>query len=403
ALVEFITRRKGIYSGDPPSFFLSSLCDVFYSSCILDFQSSALQTVYLATVSGYHTNVRHISFHYITRLSRVDTPSIAQDLVTRPSGAQFPHLVRNLLTMEHLLNDADPTMPQFKPQSSTSPLSLSQVDAMAPRSDSGAPNTPPLASRGFREERSTTKQPEDDVDAIRAEYHSRRLPQSPTELKDMILDNLHDMIRITWVLDGNKMKPNNIPVMHHQGITYSLLPSTQALDHERPDEEDSWPDNIQENNCRLIEYESPESADQMTIKRFVPTDAQEQEPHLFVPLGHLSEQCDKIARGHVTNYVWAIDVTTEPRSLWLIFDYRTLDDNCDEAIRDLSEVYWSTCGSCRYTSTWIRGFLGLGEWDIVQVLDDIGDWLPSKPVKAHFGKPYKLGPSLRAYLTRDEG
>lgn len=211
----------------------------------------------------------------------------------------------------------------------------------------------------------------------------------------MVLDKHHDNIRLSWILDGHNIQPNQIPVMYREGKIYSLLATSFALTHERPVGDETVP----VGNCRQIEFESCNS-----IKKFVPLGAEE--PHSFVILGYLTEPCDGIpSGGHITNYVWALDVTTEPKSLWLIYNYLTSDDVGNDATLRLSEVYeheYNACCDCKHTHTRVNGFLGLGEWDVVQVIDDVGSWLPSNPVEARFGKPYKLGPSLRAYFNRDE-
>ncbi|KAL9605306.1 MAG: hypothetical protein Q9179_001480 [Wetmoreana sp. 5 TL-2023] len=197
------------------------------------------------------------------------------------------------------------------------------------------------------------------------------------------------------------------------GRVYSLLVHRSALNHEFPDETDQEEAG---ENFRVITHEPSATAPLSTIYKsgknveFVDElsmkDAKQAD--IFVPLGYLIEPHEEGER--ITNYVWALNISTKPKSLWLIYDYVTIDKGWEDCQASLYEIYWNFPNMCRnhpYTyevDNSSEGFLELGErWDIVQVLDDVDQWHPDKPLEQHrdkFRMRERLGESLRAELQK---
>ncbi|KAL9592876.1 MAG: hypothetical protein Q9179_006285 [Wetmoreana sp. 5 TL-2023] len=103
------------------------------------------------------------------------------------------------------------------------------------------------------------------------------------------------------------------------GKTYSQMVSNSALDHDRPDDRDA--DTV----FRLLTYKMTndvaEPAQDFKLDK-------DKEPDSFFPL------CWLIG----TNYAWGLDISTEPKSLWLIYKYVECYDEYED-VRDLSKVY----------------------------------------------------------------
>lgn len=82
--------------------------------------------------------------------------------------------------------------------------------------------------------------------------------------------------------------------------------------------------------------------------------------------------------GRATNYVWAINVTTDPWSLWLIYDYLSEEDLGFDCVISLHEIYNNVPNAREHRwHTYKKldtSFLGLkDEWDMLKALDNFRD------------------------------
>lgn len=230
----------------------------------------------------------------------------------------------------------------------------------------------------------------------------------------MILDRLEHDVCIAGTILLHKVEPNRIPVIALGGRIYSLCIFSLALHHRLPKETQQKEAG---SNFRLITYEASntETASRSTVYRS-PKNVEivnklkmknAGQADIFLPLGYLIEPDHDGETGRITNYVWALNISTEPKSLWLIFDYMTGDGAGEEAQVTLDDLYsniYNVLANVPYSDEFHYlpdGFLELGEpWDIVQVLDDIEKWQPDKPIELEdedFEMRQQLGESLRAY------
>ncbi|KAL8736590.1 MAG: hypothetical protein Q9181_002337 [Wetmoreana brouardii] len=127
---------------------------------------------------------------------------------------------------------------------------------------------------------------------------------------------------------------------------------------------------------------------------------------LFYSLGYLVEPDPLDYDGRVTNFVWAVNVSTESVSLWLIYDYVWDRAEGEAGTAHLEKIYMNRYNynyDFPYTEEYCdlpKGFLNVGRpWHIVQVFDNIDDWQPYDPHgnKPKFEMAKELGPTLRAY------
>ncbi|KAI4127326.1 MAG: hypothetical protein LQ338_003249 [Usnochroma carphineum] len=222
-------------------------------------------------------------------------------------------------------------------------------------------------------------------------------PSSPAELKDLILGNLDAEHRIHNVLSCHTIRPEYVPVMVYRNREYGFTPTEYALDHDLPKEYKQEEARDIRLRCQLVSGSviAPKDADGTDF---------------FLPLGNLVERSNEADEqdvgGPITNYVWALNVSTTPHSLWLIYDYVFLTE--EDPVVHLATIYSNIMNESRhrdYTDTAIdldRGFLELGKpWDIVQVFDDVKDWDPENPGEPKFGTCERRGNTLRAWKLKD--
>lgn len=188
--------------------------------------------------------------------------------------------------------------------------------------------------------------------------------------------------------------------MIYKGKKYGIIPTILVLKHEAMEEE--GPDV----NGDLVQFTYQSG------QKFDPTNAGQ--GHCFLPLGYLTEFSTKEKSGRLTNYVWAINVTTDPKSLWLIYDYVTQDEMGDEMIANLSTVYMNVhniLNARKYTHQKLpsskrppttRGYLGFEKrWDVIRVFANVDHWQPDDPgrYEPELDMAEELGNGLRAIPT----
>lgn len=258
-----------------------------------------------------------------------------------------------------------------------------------------------LEAVGSEQEEEEEEEDEDDDDEEEARKEVGRpwAPRGPAEFKTWILKNLHSESRISGARDSHTIcNPSQVPVMVHKNQSYGLLPSIDAFFHHLP----AKYGRVEKGHFRQLVYESPEGYERI----FKTTNSADGD--YFVPLGFLVEgpyrDLDtEDAGGRTTNYVWALNVSTTPKSLWLVYDYwNGHDDMTPIALqciyRNLINEWLDFTGEAISLS---KGFLDLGApWDIVRVFDDVKKWKPTKPgkYKPNFDMRYECGDSLRALL-----
>ncbi|KAI4184063.1 MAG: hypothetical protein LQ346_006181 [Caloplaca aetnensis] len=226
---------------------------------------------------------------------------------------------------------------------------------------------------------------------------------TPAVFKDVLLRTL------PW--DGLSAYPLNrhhlnddVPVMVHNGRTYYLRPGYAVLMHDTPSGHkgaSTWFTQLFYNQrLRLNEEERPLPfcyANGATSGDF------------FLPLGSLIEEAaDSKGEKRATNYCWALNISTDPASLWLVFDYVMVSPSGHDTTIELSQIYlneYNELTNYAYAfeeAPQAHGYLGLGSaWDVAKVFDDIDkDWQPAGAKAAKLDGPerrWKLGSTMRAY------
>ncbi|KAL8698615.1 MAG: hypothetical protein Q9201_006472 [Fulgogasparrea decipioides] len=220
---------------------------------------------------------------------------------------------------------------------------------------------------------------------------SSLLPTSPTEFKKMILDHIHSECRITYILCYHEL--DMMPMMTIDCQVYRLWAEV-SLDH----------GDFDANLHRGLRHVKSDSSN-LTM-----TTADEADK--FIPLGYLVEPDDNDETGRLTNYVFALNVSTEPMSLWLIYDHVRTFAVGGTGLVGLGSRYTNLSNESsgrRYTyegefEESSKGYLGIAQpWDIIKVFD-IDDWQPDndRPPEPSFGKSYELGSMLRAYALHGD-
>ncbi|KAL8736763.1 MAG: hypothetical protein Q9166_000129 [cf. Caloplaca sp. 2 TL-2023] len=161
-------------------------------------------------------------------------------------------------------------------------------------------------------------------------YHSSSLeiPTSHAGFKPFVLDHIKRSGPIYYAMDFHRLTSRDTPVMVYKGKTYSLRISTGAPAHQLPDEEE----NDLETCFRQIRYES-EGGQKFYVSLGT------KQPDSFLPLGYLVGPDEDNKAGRATNFVWALNITRDPVSLWLIYDYVLQDDLGLDWIGGLPQVY----------------------------------------------------------------
>ncbi|KAI4128360.1 MAG: hypothetical protein LQ338_002762 [Usnochroma carphineum] len=145
-------------------------------------------------------------------------------------------------------------------------------------------------------------------------------PKSPTEFKKLMATNFWSWATIIGALYNHAFDSSNIPVMEYKGKIYGLRPSIRTLHHDPGDK------------IKEVDSGFRQLAQEHSAKSF--------RSDSFIALGHLIEPDNETPSAcRVTNYVWALNVSTDPVSLWLVYDYVGVNDFGDEFITDLSHIY----------------------------------------------------------------
>lgn len=230
-----------------------------------------------------------------------------------------------------------------------------------------------------------------------------KLPTTHAEFKQFVVENVERTWDIHSAMESRELSPRDIPVIVYNGKTYSLRTSTGALDHQLPEEEE----NQHETCLRQIRHWHGDSKSLYSSSKTEKPDSKREKPDSFLPLGFLIEPDDEDEAGRLTNYVWALNITTNPWSLWLIYDYLAEDDLGFHCTVDLGEIYNNHRNAgkdYRYKCASLS-FLGLKDsWDMLKVLNNFSDWKPEDPCLISDSQPLQqecLGSSLRAFTLVD--
>lgn len=154
----------------------------------------------------------------------------------------------------------------------------------------------------------------------------------------------------------------------------------------------------------------------------------------YARLGWLVRQDLQTKSRMTTNYILLLNVTTEPPSLWLVYDYLMLDEEKDDSLsRSLRQIYNDYEHTAWYhgrhsllengspqknifsseSRSSVTGFLGAPQpFDLAMISEDIrADWehcvslgldrTSMQNCMAH--KTFVLGPELRAVPSRPDG
>ncbi|KAL9014042.1 MAG: hypothetical protein Q9173_001292 [Seirophora scorigena] len=195
---------------------------------------------------------------------------------------------------------------------------------------------------------------------------------------------------------------DDVPVMVHGSKTYYLRPDYTVLMHDAPPPyrgADTWFVQLfYDQRLRANEQERPSPF----------CHANRVGGDFFLPLGSFIEAANEEGEKRLTNYCWALNVSTDPVSLWLVFDYVMVTPGGDHATIKLSQVYlnerneYDHYGYAFEKVPQAHGYLGLGgAWDVLKVFDDVDeDWQPENAIAAKLddaGRRWELGSTMRAY------
>ncbi|KAL8900520.1 MAG: hypothetical protein Q9207_005656 [Kuettlingeria erythrocarpa] len=193
-------------------------------------------------------------------------------------------------------------------------------------------------------------------------------------------------------LDGD------VPVMVHNGRIYYLRPDDGVLLHDVPE----LPQEMADTVFKQLHFGSPHP------KTFSSTEHGNGD--FFLPLGSLVEEAtaDNGGKKRLTNYCWALNISTDPVSLWLVFDYVKTDPEEDDSTVNLSQIYLNECNEVHAFSYAFEQvpqghvYLGLDRaWDVLKVFDDVDtDWQPKYAKDAQLEgakRSWELGSTMKAY------
>ncbi|KAL8900521.1 MAG: hypothetical protein Q9207_005657 [Kuettlingeria erythrocarpa] len=227
--------------------------------------------------------------------------------------------------------------------------------------------------------------------------------RTPAVFKNVLLRSLPWDGLSGYPLNRHHLK-DDVPVMVHNGRTYSLRPGHAVLMHHTPPGQkgaDTWFTQLFYNQRLRPNEEEPPSP--FCYANRAPSG------DFFLPLGSLIEAAaDNKGEKRATNYCWALNISTDPASLWLVFDYVLDSYRGHDTTVDLSQIYlneYNELTNYAYAFEEVpqgHGYLGLGSaWDVAKVFDDIGkDWQPAAAKAAKLDGPerrWKLGSTMRAY------
>ncbi|KAL8832114.1 MAG: hypothetical protein Q9170_005011 [Blastenia crenularia] len=224
---------------------------------------------------------------------------------------------------------------------------------------------------------------------------------TPTLFKDVLLRTLPWDGLAAYPINQHQLE-DDIPVVTDGCKTYCLRPDLTALVHEPPPgvrEPDTWYNQL---------FTRPNPHVQGPSTPFIYA---HHAGDFFHPLGNLVE-CTCTDAGlyqeRLTNYIWALNISTDPVSLWLVFDYVRYDTDGEPSQVELCKVYWNQHNEFHYheapytyDNASLEGYLHPGgAWDAFKVFDDVDrDWQPEqvKRLDGESAERWLLGPSLRAY------
>ncbi|KAI4187475.1 MAG: hypothetical protein LQ346_005483 [Caloplaca aetnensis] len=192
---------------------------------------------------------------------------------------------------------------------------------------------------------------------------------------------------------------DDVPIMVHNGKTYHLRPGYAVLMHNTPPGQkgaSTW-------FTQLFYHQRLRPNDKERPSPFCHADRASGD--FFLPLGSFIEAANDVGEKRATNYCWALNISTDPVSLWLVFDYVMVSPRGKDTTIKLSEVYLNEYNEeFNYGYAFEKapqGYLGLGSaWDVLKVFDDVDkDWQPENPRVPELDGAAKwhLGSTMRAY------
>ncbi|KAL8752069.1 MAG: hypothetical protein Q9184_005857 [Pyrenodesmia sp. 2 TL-2023] len=195
---------------------------------------------------------------------------------------------------------------------------------------------------------------------------------------------------------------DDVPVMVHGSKTYYLRPDYTVLMHDAPAPHkgaNTW-------FVQLFYDQRLGPNEQQRLSPFGHADRASGD--FFLPLGSLVETKNDEGEKRLTNYCWALNVSTDPVSLWLVFDYVMVTPSGDDATIEISEVYLNERNELdNYAYAFEKvpqaaGYLGLDSaWDVIKVFDNVEeDWQPENAIAAQLDdaeRRWELGSTIRAY------
>lgn len=275
---------------------------------------------------------------------------------------------------------------------------------IAPTSDLSSNEPPP--NDPVRSTSSPSGLSKAEIDRLLTDHsYDPELPTTHADFKQFIVDNVERTSDIHHALESHQLSPRDIPVVVHKGKTYSLRTNTGALDHQQqiPDEDEN---ELETYFCQIRYADEEDCKSQYSSSE---VGKQTGKPDSFLPLGYLIEPDEDDEAGRLTNYVWALNISTDPWSLWLIFDYLSDDDFEIDCSISLGEFYRNPRNAGKHYHDTLASSPSLGlkdDWDMLKVLNDIRDWNPEDPCPfpasdSHPPQHTRLGPSLRAFTLMD--
>ncbi|KAL8757866.1 MAG: hypothetical protein Q9199_001894 [Rusavskia elegans] len=248
-----------------------------------------------------------------------------------------------------------------------------------PQSESSSSETPPKDLMQISSHCSLSD------DGYRPEF-----PKTHAEFKSFIIRHIKQVGWVYCAINYHLCFPRDIPVMSYRGQTYRMKPSGDPLRHTTP--KGQGPGTM--TFFRQIRQKGGDVFPSSSALKMDPS---------FYALGFLVEPSNEKA-GRETNYVWAINISTKPWSLWLIYDYVSWGVYGTKPNNDVRQIYKKTSSAERglsYTYDRLESpYLGLErDWDMLKVFDDFDSWDPDNPCRVTLSDAQHecLGPSLRAY------
>lgn len=213
-------------------------------------------------------------------------------------------------------------------------------------------------------------------------------PSTPTELKKKLLGKANSMWEFLDCKGCHSVKSSDLAVLNLNAASCTLLFSTYVLDHE--DYEDDNEDSEDTFYCQLgcFKSGSPNCAFTSQLPKHKAALADEVDGDFFLPLGLLVDEDTK----EITRYVCALNISTNPTSMWLIYDYYGDDENGDAAEYGM---YKDSSSYDREGNLIEARRNCLYEFDIGLLYEDVSDWAMDR-IATNVSFQQKLGDGLRA-------